>query len=126
MLIQMQLKYSNKRGYLFARTGGDRPYDPTIDHPYLVPSYTTTKTNKAQILQALNQANQGKIIILTIHGVPDYEHDWVTTPLKLFKEYLQLLHEHHYKVIAMKDLSNYVDVDQALRSIHPNYQAKIK
>ena len=110
-----------EREYLFARTGGNRPYDPLVDHPYLIPGYTTTKTNKEEILEALTQAKDGKIVVLTIHGVPDFEHDWVTTPLDIFKEYLQYLKDNNFKVIALKDLSKYIDAKQALNLIKPDY-----
>jgi peptidoglycan-N-acetylglucosamine deacetylase len=115
-----------EKGYSFARTGGNRVYDPTTDHPYLVPSFTTTKTNKQQIMDAFKQASNGKVVVLTVHGVPDYEHDWVTTPLQLFNEYLEYLHNNHYKVIAMKDLSKYVAASKALQIIQPDYSKKMK
>src|SRR5688500_8479906 len=44
------------KGYLFARVGGNRAYDPERDHPLLVPSFSTSGTNRAQILAALGQA----------------------------------------------------------------------
>jgi peptidoglycan/xylan/chitin deacetylase (PgdA/CDA1 family) len=115
-----------EKGYWFARTGGDCPYNPHVNHPYLVPGYTTTKTNRKEILQALQKAKDGNIIVLTFHGVPDYEHDWVTTPPELFKEYLQYLHKNKYKVIALKDLSEYINVRQALKEIKPDYSLKNK
>ena len=33
----------------------------------------------------LDQARDSQIVILTIHGVPDYAHPAVTTPPELFK-----------------------------------------
>jgi peptidoglycan-N-acetylglucosamine deacetylase len=113
-----------EKGYRFARAGDDRPYNPIADHPYLVPGYTTTAKNKAQIMDAFAQAKDGKVVVLTIHGVPDYEHDWVTTPPQLLKEYFQFLKDNHYKVISMHDLSKYIDVDKALKEIRPNFQKK--
>ncbi|OUJ76311.1 polysaccharide deacetylase family protein [Hymenobacter crusticola] len=102
-----------EKGYQFARTGGDRLYNPTVDHPYLIPSFTTKTGNKQQIMEALQQAKNGNILVLTIHGVPDYAHDWVTTPPALFEEYLKYLHDNHYKVIALRDLAKYLDVKAA-------------
>jgi hypothetical protein len=32
----------------------------------------------------------------------------VNTPLPLFEEYLRWLHDHHYRVIAMRDLARWV------------------
>lgn len=107
-----------EKNYHFARIGGDRPYDPTLDHPYLLPSYTTLKDNREVILKGLTEAKNGKIVILTIHGVPDYAHDWVTTPPALFKEYLNYLRDHEYKVIALRDLDQYIDWKEAGRGIN--------
>jgi peptidoglycan/xylan/chitin deacetylase (PgdA/CDA1 family) len=97
-----------RQGYRLARTGGDRPYDPARDNPLLIPSYTTLATNHQQILDALAQAKDGRLVVLTIHGVPDLAHDWVTTPPALFEEYLQYLHDHHYRVVALRDVARYM------------------
>ncbi|MVN78667.1 polysaccharide deacetylase family protein [Hymenobacter sp. HMF4947] len=100
------------KGYRLARAGGDRPYDPATDNPLLIPSFTTLATNRQQILDALALAKDGRIVVLTIHGVPDYAHDWVTTPPALFEEYLRYLHEHRYHVVALRDVARYVAVKQ--------------
>lgn len=110
-----------EKGYLFARTGGNRPYDPTRDHPYLIPSYSTSAANRDSILAAFREARDGKIVVLTIHGVPDTAHPWVTTPPELFEEYLKYLHEHGYRVIALRDLARYVDVEKALEELVPAF-----
>ena len=117
----MALETLQEKGYRFARAGGSRPYNPETDHPYLLPSYSTTGTDKAPTLKALQEAKDGKIVILTIHGVPDYAHDWVTTPPALFEEYLKHLKENKYKVIALRDLNKYVNSKLALQTIQPNY-----
>jgi peptidoglycan-N-acetylglucosamine deacetylase len=106
-----------EKGYHFARIGGDRAYDPTKDHPYLIPSYSTLKDNREVILKGLEEAKNGKIVILTVHGVPDYAHDWVTTPPALFEEYLNYLRDNNYKVIALRDLDQYVNWQEAARGI---------
>lgn len=110
-----------EQGYIFARVGGSKAYDPNKDHPYLIPSFSTTGDDKERVIQAIQQATNGKIVVLTVHGVPDYAHDWVTTPPALFEAYLKYLHEHDYQVIAMKDLARYVDVKQALETIIPEF-----
>jgi peptidoglycan-N-acetylglucosamine deacetylase len=106
-----------EKGYHFARIGGDRAYDPMRDHPYLIPSYSTLKDNREVILKGFKEAKDGKIVILTIHGVPDYAHDWVTTPPALFEEYLNYLRDNNYKVIALRDLDQYIDWKEAARVI---------
>jgi peptidoglycan/xylan/chitin deacetylase (PgdA/CDA1 family) len=101
-------------GYRFARAGYDRAYDPQTDNPYLIPGFTTSATNKKIIMDAFELAKDGKIVVLTIHGVPDDAHVWVNTPPELFEEYMKYLKENHYKVVALRDLANYIDVDKAL------------
>lgn len=125
-LSDTALQVLQERNYLFARAGGGRPYDPLADHPYLIPSWATTDKNKEQIMQALQQAKKGKIIVLTIHGVPDYEHPWVTTPPELFKEYLQYLNDNQYTVIALKDLQQYINVKKAIQVLQPDFTKPLK
>ena len=102
------LEVLRERGYGFARTGGSRPFRPGKDDPLLIPSFSTTGTDKERVLNAIRQADDGRIVVLTIHGVPDAAHPHVTTPPKLFEEYMQFLHDQHYTVIAMRDLARYV------------------
>ena len=95
-------------GYVFARTGGNRAYDPAHDDPMLVPSWTTGEKNREEILRAFGEARNGRIVVLTIHGVPDTAHPWVNTPVPLFEEYLLFLHDNGYKVVALRDLVRYL------------------
>lgn len=106
-----------EKGYDFARAGGKRAYNPEKDHPYLIPSWATNEDNKDEIMTALKEAKDGKIVVLTVHGVPDVEHPWVNTPPALFGEYLDYLSTYDYKVISMKDLEEYIDADQAKKVI---------
>ncbi len=115
-----------KKGYKFARAGGSRAYDPLSDHPFLVPSWAMNSTNKEQIMEAIKEAKNGKIVVLTIHGVPDVEHPWVNTPPELFKEYLQYLSDHHFRVISLNDLNHYISVKKAMKMIVPNLNKKLK
>jgi peptidoglycan/xylan/chitin deacetylase (PgdA/CDA1 family) len=111
-----------ERGYQFARAGGGRVYDPTLDNPMLLPSFSISGTDTAKVLNAVRQAHDGRVVILTVHGVPDVAHDWVTTPPALFEQYLKYLHDHHYRVIALRDLAHYVNVPEALRTLPPHYE----
>jgi peptidoglycan-N-acetylglucosamine deacetylase len=63
---------------------------------------------------------------LTLHGVPDLEHPWVDTPLELFKEYLQYLSDNQFKVISLRDLENYIDVEKAMQLIEPDFTKALK
>jgi peptidoglycan/xylan/chitin deacetylase (PgdA/CDA1 family) len=103
-----------EKGYQFARAGGSRAYDPLVDHPFLIPSFSTSATNSQSIYDALKEAKDGKVVVLTIHGVPDSAHVWVNTPPEIFEGYLKYMHDNHYKVIAMRDLKDYINIDKAL------------
>jgi len=95
-------------GYVFARTGGSRAYDPAHDDPMLVPSWTTGEKNRDEILRAFGEARDGRIVVLTIHGVPDTAHPWVNTPVPLLEEYLRFLHDSGYTVVALRDVARYL------------------
>ncbi len=110
-----------EKGYQFARIGGGKAYDPLKNHPFLIPSFSTSGNNSKQIYDAFVQAKDGKIVVLTIHGVPDEAHPWVTTPLNLFEEYLKFLYDNHYKVIALRDLNKYINTQNALEIIQPDF-----
>ncbi|WP_439488275.1 polysaccharide deacetylase family protein [Algoriphagus sp.] len=119
------LRFLDEKNYVFARAGGSRAYDPLQDHPYLVPSWATDETNKQDIVSAFDQAKDGKIVIMTIHGVPDIEHPWVNTPPELFREYLQYLEDNDFTVISMRDLEDYIDAEEAKRLILPDLAKKL-
>lgn len=120
------LDFLHTKGYVFARAGGSRAYDPLADHPYLIPSWATNADNKTEILAAFDKAQNGKIVVLTLHGVPDVEHPWVNTPPELFNEYLRYLSKHEYKVIALRDLQTYINSDEAIKAIVPEMNKKLK
>ena len=105
------LRVLRERGYPFARVGDSRAYDPAMDDPLLIPSFSTTGSDEKaaqRVFAALRQAHDGKIVVLTIHGVPDVAHPQVTTSPELFERYLQFLADEKYTVIAMRDLAKYV------------------
>ena len=112
--------YMADNGYLFARGGGERPYDPAKDDIYNVPSYTVGSRfwkNKNRFAETVKKATGGKVVIFTFHGVPDIEHGkWGinTTPAQ-FEECVKYLKDNEYKVIAMRDLAEYVDVKEAVK-----------
>ena len=106
-----------ERGYRFARAGGSRPYDPKLDDPLLIPSFSTTGDNKSRVLAALRQASGGKIVVFTIHGVPDAAHPSVTTPPALFEGYLHYMAENRFTAIAVRDLARYTDLPKTKESL---------
>jgi peptidoglycan/xylan/chitin deacetylase (PgdA/CDA1 family) len=111
-------------GIRFARRGGapEWPYEegrgfayePGQDHPLLIPSAgdSRPKWTLEDFKRAVNQARDGRIAVMQFHGAPDREHPWVNTPPELFRDYLNYLHDEHFKVIALRDLAHYVDPNQ--------------
>ena len=57
---------------------------------------------------AVRQARDGKIAVLTFHGVPDEQHPWVNTAPALFEKYLAHLKEQGCTVIAARDMVKYL------------------
>ncbi|OYX84400.1 MAG: polysaccharide deacetylase [Flavobacteriales bacterium 32-34-25] len=115
-----------EQSYILARAGGSRAYNPLEDNPFLIPSWATNANNKEEIMAAFQEAKNGKIVVLTIHGVPDIEHPWVNTPAELFKEYLDYLAKNNFKVIALKDLNKYINFKKAAKTIAIDTSKKYK
>ena len=115
-----------EKGYQFARAGGARPYEPLNDYPLLLPSWALEPDNKDEIMDAFGQAKDGNVVILTIHGVPDLEHPWVTTSPELFVEYLDYLHRNDFQVISLRTLSTYIDINHALEFLKPDVTKPLK
>lgn len=112
-----------EKGFLFARRGvepeferSDRgdlgpAYDPAEDHPLLIPTTWSSGpnwTSVEDIVWGVEQARDGKIAVLTFHGVPDYYSHCSTEPA-LFEKYMKYLHDEGCTVIALRDLAKYVD-----------------
>ena len=60
-------------------------------------------------IRAAEQARDGHIAILQFHGVPDTAHDWVSSNQPNFEAYLKYLKLEDYKVIALRDLRDYIN-----------------
>jgi len=92
--------------------GGRGPvYNPAEDDPLMVPC--TGNSGPAwgfeDFLWALEQGGDGKIPIVSFHGVPDLDHPWVNTDTADFRKYMDYLRDNDYTVIALRDLADYVD-----------------
>jgi peptidoglycan/xylan/chitin deacetylase (PgdA/CDA1 family) len=108
-------------GIKFARRGGSPEFpskegrgfafEPELDHPLLVPSAGDARPGWTleDFKRAVAQAKHGKIAVLQFHGVPDTAHNWVTTSKEQFEGYLKYLADNKFQVIALRDLSRYVD-----------------
>ena len=102
-------------GYTFGRGGHERPYRPTVDHPFDVPSFSITDgTPIEKFIQQVQQACQGRVVVLTFHGVPDMEHPPVSLEPATFKAMMRYLKDNHYECIAMRDMAKYIDPVKAV------------
>ena len=106
----------SKGGYTFGRGGHERPYRPTVDNPFDVPSFTITERQPIEdFAKKAQQACQGRVVVYCFHGVPDMEHGAVGVEPATFKVMMQYLKDNNYKVIAMRDLAEYVDPAKAAK-----------
>ena len=98
------------RGYQFARAGGAQAYDPKADNPLTLPQAFDGKPESTleQFKEAVAKAKDGKIAVMTFHGVPDIKHPWVNTDPAKFETYMQHLKDTGCKVVAMRDLARYL------------------
>tara|TARA_B100001094_G_scaffold265013_1_gene267322 strand:+ start:212 stop:973 length:762 start_codon:yes stop_codon:yes gene_type:complete len=100
------VKLLRQRGYRYARTGGAKAYDPEKDDPLLIPQAFDGKPKSTleQFKEAVAKAGDGKIAVMTFHGVPDVQHPWVNTDPKKFEAYMKHLKDSGCQVIALRDL----------------------
>lgn|GEM_PF-429016 len=115
-----------QHGIRFARRGGSPEYpytegrgfayQPHEDHPLLLPSAGDSRPvwTMDNFLPAVSQAKDGRIAILQFHGVPDTAHHWVSTPPEQFEAFMKYLSLNEFKVIALRDLAQYVDDDRSV------------
>ncbi len=98
-------------GYIFGRGGHFRPYRPTVDNPFDIPCLVAGTME--EFVKSVRQANKGKIVVIIYHGVPDIEHPAVSLDPAIFKRQMQYLKDNNYKVIALRDLAQYIDPAKA-------------
>jgi peptidoglycan/xylan/chitin deacetylase (PgdA/CDA1 family) len=103
-------EFLRERGYQFARAGGARAFDPAKDDPLTMPQAFDSKPNSTfdQFKEAVQQARDGKIAVLTFHGVPDLKHPWVNSEPDVFERYMAHLKEEGCTVISVKEMEKYV------------------
>ena len=59
---------------------------------------------------ALDRARDGRIAVLTFHGVPDLDHPWVHTEPDQFEQYITYLRDNEFTVLALRDLEKYAEL----------------
>jgi peptidoglycan-N-acetylglucosamine deacetylase len=89
---------------LLIPTTGDAYPDWTLDH----------------FKEVVAGAQNGKVVVLQFHGVPDTVHPWVNTPPEMFRQYMLYLKQNGYHVIALRDLVPYYDWS------HPPHDPMVK
>jgi peptidoglycan/xylan/chitin deacetylase (PgdA/CDA1 family) len=99
-----------ERGYKFARAGGAQAFDPSADNPLLLPQAFDGKPGSTpqQFEEAVAKAKDGKVAVMTFHGIPDHPHPWVSTSEEKFRKYMRHLKDEGCKVIALRDLGCYL------------------
>ena len=104
------------KGYTFGRGGYSRPYRPTVDNPFDVPSFSVTDSQSiGTFISYVQQASQGRVVVITFHGVPDMEHPPVGLEPATFKVMMQYLKDNNYQAIAMRDLAKFIDPAKAAK-----------
>jgi peptidoglycan/xylan/chitin deacetylase (PgdA/CDA1 family) len=110
-------------GYRFARRGmqPEIPYgkiahgplfDPGVNNRLVIPTSADAypEWTLDYFKTIINRAEKGKALILQFHGVPDVAHPWVTTDPELFAQCMDYLKEAGVKVIAMRDLDKFFNI----------------
>lgn len=109
---EMAVTLLRERGYLLARAGGAQAFDPAKDDPLLLPQAFDGKPESTleQFKAAVAQAREGKIAVMTFHGVPDLKHPWVNTDPAKFESYMQHQKDEGCTVIALREVAKYLPV----------------
>ena len=103
-------------GYTFGRGGHERPYRPTVDNPFDVPSFTVHDgVSVENFIKQAQLACNGRVVCFCFHGVPDMEHPPVSLKPSTFKAMMQYLKDNNYKCVAMRDLTQYIDPVKAAK-----------
>lgn len=107
---EVAVKLLRERGYLFARAGGAKAFDPATDDALLMPQAFDGKPESTleQFKAAVAEAKGGRIAVMTFHGVPDIKHPWVNTDPVKFEAYMQHLKDEGCTVVAMRDLVKFL------------------
>ena len=78
------------------------------------------------LIHAAKRARDGKIAVLTFHGVPDLDHPHVHTEPEIFGRFAAYLRDDDYQVVAMRDLAGYVDLSKRPQDPYGPIQRRLK
>lgn len=102
------------RGYRFARAGGASAFAPAVDEALTLPQAFDGKPDSTleQFKAAVALAGDGKVAVMTFHGVPDIKHPWVSSDPAKFETYMAHLKQEGCRVIALRDVGKYAKLKQ--------------
>jgi len=116
--------------YEFGKNQVGPTYDPGKHHPLLIPStgIADPSFTLEHFKSVVSLAQQGQVVVLQFHGVPDRPAPWVHTSPDKFRMYMEFLKEQNYRVIALQDVQPYLnrqetpaDPNVRVRSPEPSY-----
>ena len=120
------IKVIRDLGYRFARRGmqPEIPYgqiahgpmfNPDVHNRLIIPTSADAYPQWTfdHFKSIIDRAEPGKAIILQFHGVPDIAHPWVHSDPVKFAQFMDYLASTGIKVIALRDLDNYFDINEA-------------
>ncbi len=98
------------RGYRYARAGGASAFVPAADESLTLPQAFDGKPDSTleQFTAAVALAGDGKVAVMTFHGVPDILHPWVSSDPAKFETYLAHLKQAGCRVIALRDVDRFL------------------
>lgn len=85
-------------------------YDPQKHHPLLIPTTIDFGPEMTYdfFVKTMQKVPVNEIAVLQFHGVPDIAHPWLNSSEEDFYKYMNYLKEHNYKVMALRDLEQYL------------------
>ncbi|MBR9998253.1 MAG: polysaccharide deacetylase family protein [Cyclobacteriaceae bacterium] len=115
------LRVLQEQGIRFARRGmqPEVPYGklqpgpvymPDQHHRLLIPTTRDAYPDMqlSDYIRAIEQAEDGRIVVLQFHGVPDPIHPWVHTEPEMLEKCFNYLQQNAYKVMALRDLESWL------------------
>ncbi|MEC7862709.1 MAG: polysaccharide deacetylase family protein, partial [Verrucomicrobiota bacterium] len=112
---------------LYDRGGPGPAYNPSEDDPFLIPGAYVRgdlSSGEQEFRELLSRARDGSICVLIYHGVPDV-HPHCSTSIELFTKDMQYLKDNEFTVIAVRDLSKYINLAKRPKDIYEPLLARL-